>query len=389
MRLPTRAELSAEQERVYIEAPMDGPSLIQGPPGTGKTVLLVYRAQNIIKSGGEFNLVMFNHVLRQYTARCFGEEQAKNIRTWDSWLCRWWQSAGFPRPFNQMPQFERWNYDFERALQFVDTCEKADALRWDCLLLDEGQDFPFEFYELLRVLVKEWKRKDGNPLPGMMVCADENQRLNPERHASVNQIALALGIPRGSIYRLTKNFRNTLPIAMFARQFHLGDIQDLPELPDAKGPKPELVKASDMDAEIIQILNYANNAEGASIGVCFDRHEVMGPFHRRLLQMKTDVGLNVQIYRGRGAEMDFGDAGGITFLCGKSIKGVEFDALFVPQLNTYRVDGAIEDFLKMNFYVISTRARSRLVFSFTAEAVPEVLRIFPDRNSGLIKYVGF
>jgi superfamily I DNA/RNA helicase len=287
-----------------------------------------------------------------------------------------------------MPQLKKWDYDFEKALNFVDAPKKAEALRWNCLLLDEGQDFPFGFYELLRTVFDMWRRKGGSPLPSMMVCADDNQRLNPDKHTRVEQIALALGIPRSSIYRLTKNFRNTLPIAKFAREFRfLGD--GAPELPDAKGSKPELVKAKGMDDEITQILNYANTNEGASIGVCFDRHEIMGPFHRRLLEMNPDDGLNVQIYSGRGSEMVFGDAGGITFLCGKSIKGVEFDALFVPQLNSYPVDGANEDFLRMNFYVISTRARSRLVFSFTTETVPEVLRIFPDRDSGLIKYVGF
>ena len=73
MRMPNSKEMSKEQKKIYLDAPIDGSVLVTGPPGTGKTVIAFLRAQTAEKLDEDASVVMYNKVLSRYTGN-LGEE---------------------------------------------------------------------------------------------------------------------------------------------------------------------------------------------------------------------------------------------------------------------------------------------------------------------------
>jgi superfamily I DNA/RNA helicase len=323
-------------------------------------------------------MVMFNRVLKQFTLQSLGEKiWNDSAKTWHSWVYKWWQDAN--RGSNwKLPEIERMTPDFLKAMGLLDRVTFPRKLGWSNLIIDEGQDFPQEFYLLLNCIISNPMFHNARP-PALTVLADENQRLDPSRNSTVNQIVAALGVPPDCVYKLSKNFRNTKEIAELARVFHTGNGSDLPELPTRSGPKPALVKFTTFADEIDQIFRYAKNNEDLEIGVFLSDQAIQRRVYLELEGRCRQAGLLLQYYSSIDKDNlpVFDTKGSITLLCGKSVKGVEFDTVFVPQLTKYRTDGINAEFVKMNFYVLSTRARKQLQFSYTdATLPPDILKIF-------------
>lgn len=387
MKLPTRNSLSVEQERVFTEAPMTGSTIILGPPSTGKTVLGVFRAQLLIKKKKNFDMVMYNRVLKQFTLQSLGEEiWHTSAKTWNSWIFNWWQEAN-KGPLRKLPEKERWAPDFIKAMGLLDQVAFPAKLGWANLILDEGQDFPQDFYFLLNCILSNPRFHNGS-VPALTVLADENQRLDPDRNSTVEQIISALGVHKDSIFRLSKNFRNTKEIAELARVFHTGNPKEMPELPTRSGPKPTLVKFAAFSDEMDHLFMYAKNNEDLEIGVFFADLSTRKRAYKELENRCQKAGITLQYYSSKESKNlpVFDSKGSITLLCGKSVKGVEFDAVFVPQLTKYRTDGVNTAFVKMNFYVLSTRARKLLQFSYTdATLPPDILSVFSAAGPNVLE----
>ena len=94
------------------------------------------------------------------------------------------------------------------------------------------------------------------------------------------------------------------------------------------------------------------------------------------LQERTDV--EVQIYqsgRGEYSKVDF-SKNGIFVICHQSIKGLEFDTVFQPELQNWRTDTNV-DLNKMKFYVMSSRARDELYLMSQTSEIPAIMRHVP------------
>ncbi|QTE80907.1 DNA/RNA helicase domain-containing protein [Shewanella algae] len=392
MRLPGRSELSAEQERIFLEAPMDGAVLVSGPPGTGKTVLAIMRALMLRKMNRDFALIMFNKVLVSYTKLALEKAGLeRNVRTWHSWIYNWWfQAAGRP-----MPSQKRFEYDFNEALKAVmqGDLKHPERLNWGHLILDEGQDFPPGFYDLVGYQLLMRKAQDGR-VPAITVLADHHQRLEEERHSTIQDISRRLGIPPEKFYQLTANFRNTYEIAALVRCFFTGSPEKLPDLPESRrGKIPELRRFDSLEEEARFIANYAKNNDDQDIGVFVSSANDQMELFRMLEGPLRGSRLSLQMYASRhpdwkdASRLVFGSQGSITLLTDKSCKGLEFDAVFVPQLNKYRITGVEEEFMKMKLYVMASRARSYLAFSYSNSVnEPGVLKLLPSEDEGLMKW---
>ncbi len=80
------------------------------------------------------------------------------------------------------------------------------------------------------------------------------------------------------------------------------------------------------------------------------------------------------------ASIEIEAKGSITVICGASCKGLEFDAVFIPRLETYSLSPGQETEFKMNLYVRISRARDYLFLSFYSQNGdhPDILEYFPD-----------
>lgn len=294
------------------------------------------------------------------------------------------------RPASQLPAGEESEFEVDwdaATLHIVRNQAKVDwsGLRFNKLIIDEGQDFPPAFYRLLRLLSEGILGPDGRPL-SVMVLADENQRLNFVQHSTIAEIERELGITPDRHYRLTTNFRNTRPIARVARHFFAGASTGVPALPERTGPVPELRRCNNFYAAVEQILIYQRNNPRHEVGVLIPDDDKVRRRYFDALRKSAPEGTRVQTYAFRDPEFNqprkhlVFDQPAVTVLNRASCKGLEFDAVFIVGLHAVQIQEGKQDFFRMGMYVMTARARRslHLLWIGSAEAPPRVLSLMPD-----------
>ncbi len=451
MKMPNARQISEEQQDIFEEAPIDGSILVSGPPGTGKTVIAILRAKLLSQKKQDVVVLMFNRVLRRYT-----ENAAENnvvLKTMHSWLPEWWRRHQIPNrgtgktilvegdrvyvncpyaergvlkalggkwngsrqnPFThrkgmwyvlserynltpdsyskwtgasyEPPELKRWHYNWADMKDWYLDLNDEGMVDWGHLIIDEAQDFEPGFYSFLRMIGRQLNNG------GLTVLADENQRLEEEKHSSLQDIrdALKLNNKPEREFRLTKNFRNTKQIAEVSRAFYAGLETGIPDLPDRSGDKPILFFCSNTEQQIERICNYLRLRGALEVGVIVDNDSDREFFVQQLSNKLENY--TVQSYCSKNYQSSesliFDKQGVITVLHRKSCKGLEFDTVFVPQLQSFSVADTDLATFKMNMYVICSRARMELVFMCNGglDSNPAFFQHFPSKESGLIDY---
>jgi Nuclease-related domain/UvrD-like helicase C-terminal domain/AAA domain len=199
--------LDAKQE-IHARSLGSGHRLLFGVAGSGKTVLLVARARWLLRQqpGASCLFLCYNVVLaawlRDHLADCPGIK----IRHFDAWA----RECGVTRAARED--------DASLGARLLERlrARPADAPSYNCVLIDEAQDFePDWFRSVLRSM------KD--PVNGdLVIVADGSQGVYKRGRVSWKEIGIqAAGRTISSRYDLQKNYRNTRQIAAVARGFGL------------------------------------------------------------------------------------------------------------------------------------------------------------------------
>jgi superfamily I DNA/RNA helicase len=357
VRLPAYQDLSKEQDRIN-NLVLDGSHLVVGPPGTGKTVMALYRAKMLKKKRAEVTLLMYSRLLSQYTMAAVQELDIDGVvRTFHSWLWSFYRRLYRKEP----PEIDVFKYDWTAILKVLNVSPpQQNGLPH--LIIDEGQDLPKEFFPVARHLAHH-----------LTVFADENQRLW-EDNSTIDEIKVYSGIDR--VHSLTRNYRNSQEIAQLAAHFYTGLETGIPDLPERHGEKPVMIQQKDLNDAVEFIIRFEHTNADLEIGVFTPTKKLQRKLVNRL-QGKTKNPLEEYVGgQGAGAAvLNFGRPG-IKVINFQSAKGLEFDAVFIPELQ--QIDTSPNDpVLRMKFYVLISRARRYLFLSYSGPDQPRIIGMLP------------
>lgn len=374
-KLPGIQDLSKGQEDARALA-KGGQHLIIGGPGTGKSVLALLRARRHHLDKEDYVFLVYNNLLNQASRQLFGTNLES--QQWQSWFMKLYFSVAD----EQVPKLTARNgsdwqeIDWDGVLAAIHDLKQLPERKFPYLVVDEGQDMPPQFYQALANLGFE----------NFYVVADQNQQIEPDKNSTRQEIQVCLAIDSNDVIELRCNYRNTYPIARLAREFYTGDpASPLPKLPNEKPSvkRPILFtyRSDQFKSLIRRILKMADRKPSWLIGVIAPNNNVRRRYYKELLAI--DVRLDnerprVETYQsGQSVELLF-DEGGIMVINAQSCKGLEFDIVFLADINEHYFNPGISDQKKRLFYVMIARAMDRIIMLKEAGKHCSVDAILPN-----------
>ena len=233
------------------------------------------------------------------------------------------------------------------------------------LIVDEGQDLPRPFFRYAREFVATT----------MTVFADEDQALTEDR-STLLDIRQAAGL--GDPVLLSGNHRNRPEVALVAEHFHVGGLP-IPEVHrEASGELPSIVLYGNLEQASERIATW-QMTRGGRVGVVVDVNDT-GLAMQTALRRRLP-GRRVDFYSHRRRNEDAIDllAPGVTVLNEKSIKGQEFDAVFVMEIERFL--GRVGDAASRVMYMLCSRARDNLILMHEGKSLNSLLPRLPGPDA--------
>ena len=354
-RLPRLDELTKDQRKV-LRLPAEGQYLVIGAPGTGKSVVALLRLQ-ALKNSQYVHFLTYNHVLNHANKVLVNDAAlSQTMHTAMSWLydLNWKATNGTAATYqqNKMPEIRSHQPDYEQLQQRLTQLDVD--LSEHSFIIDEGQDLPLDWYACIEALNVE----------NFFVVADQNQQIT-DQHSNKSDLMEGLGLDDDEVIELTENWRNSTPIAAFASYFYTDRASPKPALPDRPSVNtPMLFEYQTIDRVQEQILSEYDLDPSKLIGF-FVANDNKREWWEMALQKDDKPRKNpapiVSSYSSQqkgNVNIDF-SSGGIVVLNDKSVKGIEFDIVFIL-IDGFRAISNDTESLKKRMYVMSSRARERL-----------------------------
>ncbi len=358
MRLPTWDELRSDEEQLdVLEAPLHKSLFVAGPPGSGKTSLAIWRADALSRLYGEVPVITFNRMLRRSLRLAAREHNIEGASsTMHSFV---WNH--YRKNTNENPPTAAAN---EYDLRWKEMSERMEGKQpsHEAVVVDEGQDLDKHFFAYASRYVAKT----------LSVFADEEQAIGQYR-STLEQIKAAARLPDPVI--LTENHRNTPEIALLAEHFHRGNLPAATVVRSRSGDLPQLVCSPNMNVTANRIATDLRN-RASSIGVIVDR-KATGEEACNLLRSELPSGTRIDLYSSDLKNEETIDVRkpGVTILNKGSVKGQEFDAIFLLELERFIPCSSDAEYRAM--YMMCTRARDRLFLVHGPGPLP------PDANAAL------
>lgn len=351
-KLPEWRELSRDEQIPIVNLPVDRTYFVNGGPGTGKSILAIHRLAKLrdLAPNTKTKLLVYNKPLQLHLKDALHSAglERSTVQTCHAWIG---QLAQLPLPSSL------WGYDWSEVRRRI-LVKTGSRKIFGHLILDEAQDIPVPLLKILHEISDT-----------ATMFADGKQAINPEaKEASegdiYQSISQCFGLGPNSTFYLGRNFRNTQPIldaAHAIKPMQPYEISDIALRKD--GPRPNLRRAS-IEVLARRIETYHSNNPADRIAVAVPRRRDFDVYnHLSQSEVPTQIYRNKHIYEGTYNAC----AKGATVLAYEVMKGLEFDAVFMPFLDDpYLHHERTADEIEINqniIYVVSTRARSFLEYS--------------------------
>ena len=370
-------ELDENQRRYVTERTKSGYRRIKGPAGSGKSQVLAARAAQLAYEGKKVLVVTFNitlmHYLRDLAVRyrpplhCPGSLRNITWLNFHSWCKRFCQEHNYEKEYKQLRKevFHDGSNALDNLLHYqipqlvssiVDDNTPKNLKYYDAILVDEGQDFRLNWWNVLRKVCKEEGEK--------LLVADKTQDIYGTARAWTDNAMIGAGF-RGDWSTLHVSYR--LPPKLigyarsFAEQFLPDDLIDLPESPQLE-----------IDLYPCQ-LRWVQTNEEQAVECCVQEILKMPPLADRDILAIPDITFLVD-RKDIGLEV-------ITTLGKKGIKC----------LHTFDPDSWESRRQKLGFYMGDARVKATTLHSFkgweTRALVVYTGHTFNERNKALT-YIG-
>ena len=340
MRLPTYDELASVEEQLQVlEHPLDQSLFVAGPPGSGKTVLALQRAQMMAEMHDTVPIVTYNRMLRRLLALMQDIDEV-TPRTMHSFISRDYRS----RTGGQPPTCQHDTYAYLWGDMLVRLQQTQSPQGGVNLVVDEGQDLPEGFFIYVSRHVSQT----------MTIFADDDQALGDER-TTLEQIKNATGL--GDPVILKENHRNAPEVARVAEHFHQGRLPAAVVRRRPTGELPRVVRSPNPEATADLVSNWCRT-RGGSVAVIVDRNGTGDNLYRQLVARLPRTRIDIYKNQSRNEDQINVLADGVTILNKASVKGQEFDSVFILELESF-IPFA-NDVERRAMYMMCTRARDNL-----------------------------
>lgn len=370
---PKFEELGAEQKNA-INLNCKNNNLIIGAAGTGKTIIAIYRAHELYRQGiRDINLLMYNRSLKMYVETVrddMGWKDEFGVYTVNDFAFYKLFAGSEKEPHNNGIKFSyipnkegsKFLIDWDKAYEEY----KDDDFCFKHIIIDEGQDFPKEFFKFIKNIAEH-----------VTIFADPNQSLQ-EDTCRIDEILNSIN--RESYYSLTLNYRNSEKLSDWTRKYCYDKsifVESYREGEDIEVLDYDKLKLYENITNIVKKYSPDTN-----IGIVIPREDNANEKEKRKLgnkiydELKNALGndYKIEIYQNEKTNnedilrdnVDF-TVPSVKIFNYLTVKGLDFDVvILLDNINFFEIDKNNAAQLNMTIknmnrlYVSATRAKEKL-----------------------------
>lgn len=375
----------------------DGHRLIRGVAGSGKTLVLASHAKLLAKDHPEWNILVlcFNISLAQFIRNMIETSDIEVTKQLGLFELIDHDEATKSRGKISVMHFHHWlhkvlNINEESIPDFIESFDPTDASlpQYDAILIDEGQDFEPEWFQLVSQFI------DANNRAFLLV-EDRAQSIYKRKRSYKDDFGLSF---QGRSRVLTINYRNTEVITDFAWDFYkkfsaLGDPKTvrtlnpddiiIPETTKRSGKLPALIRRDSFTDEIellIKQILKLNQTDGVDFKEMLILYRVKsakvdGKWINYIDYLREQLAeANIPFYwmtETQKAKLNVNYAeNSVKISTIESSKGLDFKAVFI--IGAHNLPFTMEDDPHREaslFYIGMTRARDLLWISYSGDSI--------------------
>jgi len=354
-----------------------GHRIICGPSGTGKTMVLVHKVSFLKKYNPAIKRILFvcyNITLVNYIKRLLSEKQVGlgdgGVEVYHFYeLC----SKILDTEIEYEKQEGRY---YEDAVELTLLRLEDEDIKYDAILVDEGQDFSDDMYKVVTSLLN----KDTN---SFTIVLDEDQNLY-RRKLSWKEVGVQA---RGRVHKLSYVYRNTIETSRFANSFiekyseqdESAQLELFPDSFDFHGPEPEMKRHKSIEETVSYVtdkIDYLANKEEfpfSEIAIIYAKKSFKDEEIRSLPKMFGEALSSKGImhywasedYRSKRSYDITTDS--VTISTIHSTKGLDYACVFLVGLDSLEPDGWDKHQIRNMTNVAIRRARYCLFIPYTKE----------------------
>jgi DNA helicase IV len=367
MSINVKTNKFSRSQTVIKNAPVDTNYVVDGGPGSGKTLLALNRSEKINQLGQKtYNrrpdllFIVYNKALRDFIigqAKQIGLYE-KNVKTYHAWLWGIYQA----KLNTNYPQYGAFKPKWDEVKTDLLQWHNQDNFGYDHVILDEAQDLPFELIEIFNSISKN-----------VTVFMDPQQKIDSDESFRPDRVAnLICKDPRNHVFYLNENHRNSQAITDLAMKFCPdGSLPPISVNRDGKKPVLHMTNGNNYASHIVKYFSeHPDEIIGVILPTKAKKDDYFGVFSN--LTDKAEVFISSSELRSRGKTLKFDmHHPGIKVLTVTLCKGLEFDSVFIPEIDNAHWFN--EDQKKINQAMVAiTRAKGSLFLQASGSHIETV-----------------